>query len=590
MKKIISFKIKSTQEYCCTFFQLLNVGFSKFNFIAPIDSLSRLWSCYWRQSFALPFMLAAILMTGYKVNAQGSIKGIVPVQYPHSGSAVDGDAFAHEPIGTIYEGVGDLFDKLHPTIDGHGVINPFTGEVFYKPTEPVTVPVSYFLQDPYLNDPTIFTQSNKINDNPNTYTWGAGSSPNKNEIQNAGVHFSYGDPNVIGGVSIDGQTFVAGTSGPGVATDLWALFAGDRQVTNGSSYIDFEFLQAPLTITGAVFGPADPLSGVVPIIGGSGGFTTSGTDGGRTVGDILLTIEFTQGGGDANVVIRVWTEITPGVYEYVVHSNSEFFGAIYLTNNSSSTPVPFDVYGSGFGNGIYEPNQWAEGAINLTQVLTAINNPCFTLSTLFIRTRSSGNSAQSELKDFPGAPIQLNLDLSRLAVTCAAPVTLPVCSTTETITAAYNTWKAGFSNTGGISPVTDNLADFPPLGNLTCGGQLTFEYKVFDACHKVPKTCTSTFTVVKDEVMPVITATGTPINGTLGCNPTADAIGAALGTATATDNCGAVTPTFTDGTIVIDGCLRSQTRTFTATDACGNSATTTRTVTWTVDTTAPAFT
>ena len=134
------------QEYCCTFFQLLNVSFSKFNFITPIDALSRLWSCYWRQSFALPLILVAILMTGYRVNAQGAIKGVVPVQYPRTGSGVDGDAFAHEPIGTIYEDVGDLFDKLHPTIAGHGVVSHHRlhGEVFYKPTDPVTVPVSYF--------------------------------------------------------------------------------------------------------------------------------------------------------------------------------------------------------------------------------------------------------------------------------------------------------------------------------------------------------------------------------------------------------------------------------------------------------------
>ncbi|MDI1304746.1 MAG: hypothetical protein PSX42_07870, partial [bacterium] len=481
---------------------IFELDFLKFKERDSIDYLSELRPYRWRQWFILSLVLGAILMTGNTINAQGAIKGIVPVQYPHSGSGADGDAFAHEPIGSIYEGIGDLFDLTHPTISGHGVVNPFTGEVFYKPTDPVTVPVSYFLQDPYLKDPTIFTLSNKINDNPNTYSWGAGLSPNKNEIQNCGASFSYGDPGVIGGVSIDDKTFVAGTSGPGVATDLWCLFAGDRQVTNGSSYIDFEFLQAPLTITGATFGTVNPLTGIAPITGGSGKFATLGTQGGRTVGDILLTIEFTNGGGDANVVIRTWTAVAGG-YEYVIHPNSEFLGAVYLTNNFSTTTVPFDTYGT--SPGVYAPNQWAEGAINLTQVLKATNNPCFVISTLFIRTRSSGNSAQSELKDFPGAPIQLNLDLSKLAVTCPEPVTLPICSTAEAITTAYNTWKASFSNTGGINPITDNMADFPPLGNLTCGGQLSFEYKVFDACHKVPKTCTSTFTVVKDEIKPVIT-------------------------------------------------------------------------------------
>ena len=165
---------------------------------------------------------------------------------------------------------------------------------------------------------------------------------------------------------------------------MWCLFAGDRQVTNGSSYIDFEFLQKSLTITGATFGPIDPLTGVATISGGSGKFISEGTQGGRTVGDILVTIEFTQGGGDATVVIRRW-EAVGGGFEYIVKPNSDFAGEIFITNNDEDTFVPFDVYGT--NPGTYAPNQWAEGAINLTQVFEFFNNPCFAISTLFIRTR-----------------------------------------------------------------------------------------------------------------------------------------------------------------------------------------------------------
>jgi hypothetical protein len=39
-----------------------------------------------------------------------------------------------------------------------------------------------------------------------------------------------------------------------------------------------------------------------------------------------------------------------------------------------------------------------------------------------------------------------------------------------------------------------------------------------------------------------------------------------------------------------NGCSRSQTRTFSATDGCGNSATASTSVTWTSDPTPPAFT
>jgi hypothetical protein len=394
----------------------------------------------------LPFIFMAIMTMGYTVNAQ-NIQGVAPVQAPTGGFGVDGNAWAHEPTGTIYEAAGDWFDQLFQSDPGthpvnNGLFND-DGSLLYlpliqpdPPTPPVIqpVPVTYFLKDPYSKkDPTIFTKSNKINDNPNTYTWGLGASPNKNEIQNAAAHFSYGAQGADGGISSpDSKSYSYPITGD--ENDLWCLFAADRQVTNGSSYVDFEFLQAPLNITGDIqYGPVDLLTNIKPIIGGSGGFSSGFTPGaldatgGRTIGDILVTIEFTQGGGAANVVIRSWTAISPGVYEYVVVSNDDpdIIGNIFCTNNNVQTNVPFDVYGSG-SSGIYQPNQWAEGAVNITQVFKYYENPCFVLSTLFIRTRSSGSSDQSELKDFPGAPIQLNLNfIPDAPVTTSATVCGP---------------------------------------------------------------------------------------------------------------------------------------------------------------------
>ncbi|WP_367771435.1 hypothetical protein AB3G33_15840 [Flavobacterium sp. WC2421] len=410
------------------------LNFLKFKERRAIDFISDYWSYFWRQWFAMPLILVAILVTGYTTNAQ-SIKGVVPVQYPLLGDGIDGDGWAHEPTGTssIYLNVGDLFDRKnylsgkpipgtnpqeYYPIDGtnHGILNLADGSLLYPGTiDPV--PVTFFLKDPFQNDPTIFTSSNKINDNPNTYTWGPGSSPNKNEIQNCGAHFSYGKDGMDGGISTNGTSFSFPITGN--SKDLWCLFAGDRQVTNGSSYIDFEFLQKRLTITGALPNPGviDPLINTAPITGGSGSFISEGTDGGRTLGDLLITIEFTQGGGDATVVIQKWSEKAGGGFEYVVvfdgvnYSVPGIKGNIFCTNNTSTTDVPFDVYGSG-ATGSYAPNQWAEGGINLTQVFKATSSECFTISTLFIRTRSSGNSSQSELKDFPGRPIQLDLDFT----------------------------------------------------------------------------------------------------------------------------------------------------------------------------------
>src|SRR5204863_132994 len=65
---------------------------------------------------------------------------------------------------------------------------------------------------------------------------------------------------------------------------------------------------------------------------------------------------------------------------------------------------------------------------------------------------------------------------------------------------------------------------------------------------------------LQDTTLPVITATGTTL--ALGCNPTAAQIDAALGSATATDNCSTPTVTSLDG-VVSGTCAKSQTRTFT---------------------------
>src|SRR5678815_4073967 len=81
-------------------------------------------------------------------------------------------------------------------------------------------------------------------------------------------------------------------------------------------------------------------------------------------------------------------------------------------------------------------------------------------------------------------------------------------------------------------------------------------------------TASRTVTWTSDLTPPVITITQTPLPP--GCNPTTADINAALGSATATDACGIPTVSSSDGAVSSNGCLRTQVRTFTATDACGN--------------------
>jgi hypothetical protein len=135
---------------------------------------------------------------------------------------------------------------------------------------------------------------------------------------------------------------------------------------------------------------------------------------------------------------------------------------------------------------------------------------------------------------------------------------------------------------GSLLPTTTGTVD------VNTPGTYTITYSVSDPSGNAA-TATRTVKVV-DTTPPVITITATPANGVLGCNPTAAAIEAALGTATASDACGTPTLTLATGSILnTGGCGRSQTRTWQATDPSGNPATASRTVTWTEDTTPPVI-
>src|SRR5439155_3142953 len=142
-----------------------------------------------------------------------------------------------------------------------------------------------------------------------------------------------------------------------------------------------------------------------------------------------------------------------------------------------------------------------------------------------------------------------------------------------------------------LGPVTPTVSTGTVTSN-GCARTQTRTWNATDACGNIAAAVTRTINWTLDITPPVITATGsTANNANLGCNPTAGAIDSALGTASATDACGPVTPTVTTGTITSNGCARSQTRTWNATDACGNIATAvTRTINWTLDTIAPVIT
>jgi len=420
------------------------------------------------------------MLTNNDVNAQITEKtGNIPVEFPEGGFAVDGDAFARTPNNLI----GDWWINLNPSLQDppRSVFN-LAGEE--QPHDPETEII--FFTDKYKGDTdpdiTVFAQSDKINQDPATYDVKAGSVPPKDDMQHSIAVFTHGDSGLTGA-----PYAVAGED-----SDLWCLFAADRWKVNGSSYIDFEFNQKAIIldeITGKFTSEADSLD------------VDNDPTGGRTPGDILVTILFTNGGGIGNVWVDTWEKDGIGMEYYwkaVDLTLPKYANTVFITPNLKPELAPWSIYDQPTPY-TYEKNQYAEGAINLSDIFGA-DYICGAVATVWTRTKSS-HSTTAQLKDLGGIT-QLNVGPPAITVSCADDVIMPACSTEQEISDAFTAWKGDFGYKGGTPPITesyaytggavigDNLDGLLPPD--ICGGAISITYTVSDFCEQTD-TCTATF-------------------------------------------------------------------------------------------------
>jgi subtilisin-like proprotein convertase family protein len=162
-----------------------------------------------------------------------------------------------------------------------------------------------------------------------------------------------------------------------------------------------------------------------------------------------------------------------------------------------------------------------------------------------------------------------------LSVTCPAVVTIPACSTQATVDAAFATWIAGFSTTGGCGTVSTDLSGFSAPS--FCGGSVSITYTASDNCGQA-QTCTSTFTVT---AAPTLSVT-CPSPVTIPSCSTQSAVNAAfagwIAGFTTTGGCGTVS-TNLSGFSAPSFCGGSVSITFTASDNCGQAQSCTSTFT-----------
>jgi hypothetical protein len=195
--------------------------------------------------------------------------------------------------------------------------------------------------------------------------------------------------------------------------------------------------------------------------------------------------------------------------------------------------------------------------------------PVGTTTNTFTVTDASGNKTSCSFT------VMVN-DTEAPSITCPAPTTVSCGAAVPAAATNYN----AFVTAGGTA--TDNCSGKITVthvgdvtSNQTCVNRYTITrtYRATDAAGN-SSTCTQTIKV-NDQTAPVINC---PANITIQCGQSIAP--SSTGTATATDNCGTVTigiPTdvttsCADGNYVI-------LRTWTATDACGNSSKCTQTIT-----------
>ncbi len=405
------------------------------------------------------------------------------------------------------------------------------------------VPLAYRLTD-LFNDQVsddIFDGGNKLNDDPNDWGWRSQKPPAKDDINTAMVFIALNP----------------------VDNHIWLAISGDRMSTNGTSYLDFEFYQNSITKVG---GPT------------TGGFVSTGPHGGRTVGDISITLEYTGGGSFATVKYQQWQPGSEaGSYDYfdVVPAPGTAFAAA----NAGAIDVPCGA----FGSTTYEALQFVEGAIDLTALIggTGLPGECGSLpfKTLFIKSKSSAEKT-ADLKDFISPfDIDICFDVTAPIITCPPTLNL-ACNATPP---PPNGGIATDNCDGTVIPVSSD----GPILSSGCNRSMNRRWTAIDECGNM-STCNQQINWSEDHTGPAISTGGT--GPALGCNPSAGDINAALGTASASDGCSTPTITQSDGSVSSNGCGRSQTRTWTARDACGNTSSASRTATWTADVTAPVIT
>ncbi len=190
-------------------------------------------------------------------------------------------------------------------------------------------------------DDTNFAQSNKNNDSISTWNWETGNNPPKDDLANV---YAYASENSAGEV---------------------VIYTGlERLAPEGDSHVDFEFNQAAIGLD------------KTPPCGSDGTGGASDSDpceftGEKTVNDILVVMDFLNGGALGFVEVRRWDGTQYVLLETLGGegcTGDNFICAFNNGGNIDGGPWPnYDRHGAVIAE--LEKNAFTEIGINVTQLL-----------------------------------------------------------------------------------------------------------------------------------------------------------------------------------------------------------------------------
>jgi len=328
-------------------------------------------------------------------------------------------------------------------------------------------------------DTTSFTTAAKNWDNPTTWGIGPGGVQGKNDILDAGGHirraYVFGDPTN----PLDDS-----------AGDLYGYAFATRRSNNGDAYIDFEIFRTAPVISGGFLSNTGNDGGHTSTVFAAGGFPL------ERPGDVLVSIDFSNGGTQPCASVRVWinpnsvdgngmtlaqynalpasqriytftgqfnsgNQTGPYGYAEIVPISSPVSSCLFVAVTNTGGPQPAGPWGTITSNGSGLTNTHidrtiCEVAINFSAFgldISPASGPCFNLfGSLAVKTRASG-SPSSNMSDFAGPFIfgnfqEVNADGGEdMNLSCDPTVNLMGSSTTP---GAIYSWVVDPSTGGNI--------------------------------------------------------------------------------------------------------------------------------------------